>query len=214
MEQASTPPYSRGAGMTKRDAPATHRNREPILARLEHWLDRPATVLEVASGTGQHAVFFAEKLPHLVWQPTDGDPSSLESISAWAEESGLPNLRPPLLLDASGPQWPVVAGEVDAIFNANMIHIAPWTAAVGLLAGAGRILPVAGRLFLYGPFEIDGVQTSPSNAAFDESLRARDPSWGVRALEDVCTVADASGLVHEETADLPANNKLVVFRKT
>ncbi len=199
--------------MTKRDAPATQRNREPILERLAHWLDGPATVLEVASGTGQHAVFFAEKLPHLVWQPTDGDPSSLESISAWAEESGLPNLRPPLLLDASSSDWPVVAGEVDTIFNANMIHIAPWSAAQGLLAGAGQVLPVAGRLVLYGPFKIDGAHTSPSNAAFDESLRARDPRWGVRALEDVRATAEASGLVHEETAELPANNKLVVFRK-
>lgn len=204
--------------MSKRDAPATHRNREPILAVLRRWLEEPAEapvkVLEIASGTGQHAVFFAECLPHLEWQPTDRDPDGLESIAAWVLESKLANLSAPIALDAEAAEWPVAAGAIDVIFNANMIHISPWSVALGLFRGAGRVLGKDGLLFLYGPFKVEGKHTAASNAAFDESLRQRDPSWGVRDLDEVVDVASRSGLLHVETNDMPANNKLIVFRRT
>ena len=204
-----------------RDAPATHRNREPILEVLARWLPEPARVLEIASGTGQHAVFFAERLPYLTWLPTDRDPESLPSITAWIAEAGrdrieagaAANVEPPRVLDAARPDWPDAVAPVDAVFNANMIHIAPWPVAEGLLAGAGRALREGGLLLLYGPFRVGGAHTSPSNAAFDESLRARDPSWGVRDLEIVVEIAAAAGLVHRETNELPANNKLLVFER-
>jgi SAM-dependent methyltransferase len=199
--------------MSKRDAPATHRNREPILEVLGRWLGEPARVLEIASGTGQHAVFFAEHLPHLEWQPTDCDPNGLESIAAWVADSGLPNLGAPVALDAASADWPVGRGTIDAIFNANMIHISPWSVGIGLFEGAGRVLRRGGLLFLYGPFKVGGKHTAPSNTAFEESLQQRDPSWGIRDLEEVQDVADRNGLTHIETNDLPANNKLVVFRR-
>ena len=197
--------------MTKRDAPATARNREPILEVLVRWLDGPRRVLEIASGTGQHAVFFAERMPALSWQPSDVDASYLDSIASRVEEAGLANLAPPIVLDATSPSWPV--DPVDAVFNANMIHIAPWAVAAGLLAGAGSVLVPGGLLFLYGPFRVGGAHTAPSNAAFDESLRARNTEWGVRDLERVIETAAANGLEHVETNALPANNQLTVFRR-
>ncbi len=200
--------------MSKRDAPATHRNRLPILEVLRRWLGEPSRVLEVASGTGQHAVFFAERLPHLEWQPTDHDPSGLDSIAVWVSESRLSNLQAPIALDAASTEWPIPPGSVDAVFNANMIHISPWCVGLGLFRGAGRVLRRDGLLFLYGPFKVGGEHTSPSNAAFDESLAQRDSSWGVRDLEDVITAAGQNDLVHVETNDLPANNKLILFRRT
>jgi hypothetical protein len=199
--------------MSKRDAPATERNREPILEVLARWLVEPARVLEIASGTGQHAVFFAARLPHVEWQPTEPDPTGLASIEAWRLEAGLPNLSPPIALDASAPEWPVPPDSVHAIFNANLIHIAPWHVALGLLAGAGRTLSSGGLLLLYGPFKVGGEHTSASNAAFDAGLRERDPDFGVRDLEQVIEVAARHGLVWLETDDLPANNKLIVFRR-
>lgn len=199
--------------MSKREAPATERNREPILEVLARWLSEPARVLEVASGTGQHAVFFAARLPHVTWQPTEPDPTGLASIEAWRLEADLPNLEPPIALDAAAVDWPLPGSRFDAIFNANLIHIAPWRVASGLLEGAGRILPSGGSLFLYGPFKVAGSHTSASNAGFDASLRERDPSWGVRDLEEVLEVAARNGLVWQETNDLPANNKLIVFRR-
>jgi len=198
--------------MSKRDAPATERNREPILEVLARWLTQPARVLEVASGTGQHAVFFAGRLPHVTWQPTEPDPTGLASIEAWRLEAGLPNVERPIALDASAADWPLPAGQFDALFNANLIHIAPWRVALGLLEGAGRILRSGGLLFLYGPFKVGGSHTSASNAAFDASLKQRDPRYGVRDLEDVLEVAARNALVWQETNDLPANNKLIVFR--
>ena len=197
--------------MTKRDAPATARNREPILEVLARWLDGPRRVLEIASGTGQHAVFFAARMPAISWQPSDVDASYLDSITSWVEEAGLSNLAPPIVLDATSASWPV--DPVDAVFNANMIHIAPWAVAAGLLAGAGRVLVPGGLLFLYGPFRVGGAHTAASNAAFDESLRARNPEWGVRDLERVIETAAANGLEHVETNALPANNQLTVFRR-
>jgi len=195
----------------KRDAPATHRNREPLLAVLRERLPEPARVLEIASGTGQHAVFFAEKLPHLVWQPSEHDPELLASVRAWAQEAALPNLREPLRLDATEPSWPVE--DCDALFNANMIHIAPWSVALGLFAGAGRTLRPGAPLFLYGPFAVDGRHTAASNASFDGSLRARDPRWGVRDLGDVRAAAEAEGLELAESLEMPANNRTLVFRR-
>lgn len=201
--------------MTQRDAPATARNREPILGVLERWLKQPARVLEIASGTGQHAVFFAQSMPHLEWQPTDADPESLPSIKAWSEAARLENVAPPRRLDvcAGGGDagWPAEA--VDAIFCANMIHIAPWAAALGLLRGAGRTLVPGGLLFLYGPFKVDGAHTAPSNVAFDESLRLRDAAWGIRDREAVVLEAEKQGLSLAETNLLPANNQLLVFSK-
>ena len=171
----------------------------------------PLRVLEIASGTGQHAVFFAESLPHLRWLPSDVDPEHLESIEAWRSEAQLANVAAPIRLDVRAADWDVEP--VAAIFNANMIHIAPWPVAEGLFAGAGRVLEEAGLLFLYGPFRIGGRHTAESNEAFDADLRRRNPEWGVRDLERVVETAVAAGLQRVETNDLPANNKLVVFRR-
>lgn len=202
--------------MTRLDAPATARNRVPILAILERWLGAsvrpdPIRVLEIASGTGQHAVFFAQALSHLRWQPSDPDPAHLESIEAWRAESGLANVAAPIDLDVRDADWGVPS--VDVIFNANMIHIAPWAAAEGLFAGAGRVLVPEGLLFLYGPFRIGDRHTAPSNEAFDADLRRRNPEWGVRDLERVAGLAAAAGLRLVETNDMPANNELLVFRR-
>lgn len=196
--------------MTLRDAPATGRNREPIRAVLSRWIRSGDRVLELASGTGQHAVYFAEHFPDILWMPTEADPSALETIAAWTAESGLSNIAPPAVLDAQGADWAI---EADAIFNANMIHIAPWSVALGLLAGAGRTLDTGGRLFLYGPFKVGGGQTSSSNADFDESLRLRDASWGIRDLETVVEEAEAQGLALVEQNEMPANNKLLIFER-
>lgn len=194
----------------RRHAAATLRNREPILAVLRRWLPPSGTVLEVASGTGEHAAFFAPAFPWLAWQPTDADPAALESIAAWRGEAGAPNLLPPLPLDVREP-WPMERAE--AVFCANMIHIAPWDCAVALVAGSGRVLSPGGVLILYGPFRVGGGHTVPSNAAFDADLRGRDPAWGVRDLEAVGELAQAAGLDHLDTIPMPANNLGVVWRK-
>lgn len=193
-----------------RHAPATARNRDPILAVLKPRLPAAGLVLEVASGTGEHAAHFAAALPHLAWQPSDLAEDDLASIAAWAAECGAANLRPPLRLDVTGWPWPVE--RADAIFCANMIHIAPWATTLGLMRGAGRLLPAGGPLFLYGPFRIGGRHVSESNALFDADLRARNATWGVRDLEAVAEVAAANGLEHVETVAMPANNRIVVFR--
>jgi len=195
--------------MSRRDAPATHRNRAPILAVLRRWLTGPARVLEVASGTGQHAVHFAAQLPHLSWQPSERDLDALASIQSWIAAEGGANIAAPIELDACATAWP--GPRVDAVFNANMIHISPWPVAEGLFAGAGRILEDAGLLFLYGPFKVAGRHTAPSNEAFDADLRQRDSSWGVRDLEAVEQLARGVGLELVERNDLPANNMLLVF---
>src|ERR1700736_2548620 len=192
-------------------APAATRTREPILAVLQRVLPTRGLVLEVASGSGEHAALLAAALPHLVWQPSDGDPRARDSIAAFGAASGLANLRAPLALDAAASRWPVTSAA--AVVCINMIHIAPWFACEGLMAGAGRILGTGGVLYLYGPFREDGRHTAPSNAAFDADLRARDPSWGVRDLGDVAALAARHGLGHVETVAMPANNRSVVFRK-
>ena len=194
-----------------RTAPAAARNREPILAVLRDLLPPRALVLEVASGTGEHAVWFSTALPGLTWQPTDRDAEALASIAAWRGQAGPPNLLPPLLLDASAEAWPVTGA--DAIIAINMIHIAPWPATLGLLAGAGRVLRPGGLLFLYGPFREGGVHTADSNTAFDADLRARDPSWGVRDLHEITTLALQHGLLPPERIPMPSNNLSVVFRR-
>jgi SAM-dependent methyltransferase len=195
----------------KRHAPAAARNAEPIGDVLERVLPERGLVLDVASGTGQHAVAFARRLPGLAWQPSDADPEALASIRAWAEEARLPNLRAPIVLDAAAPRWPIEAA--DAIVCINMVHIAPWAAAEGLFAGAGRLLPAAGVLCTYGPYRFGGAFTAPSNAEFDASLRARDPDWGVRDVVDLEAAARAHGLALVETVARPANNHVLVFRR-
>ena len=195
----------------RRHAPATERNREPILAVLREELPAQGLMLEVASGTGEHAAYFAPHFPGLAWQPSDGDSDSLASILAWQRESGAANLRPPVLLDAASATWPI--DRADAILCVNMVHISPWTATEGLMCGAGRLLPAGGPLILYGPYRRAGVPTAPSNEAFDESLKARNPDWGLRLLEDVAAEAAANGLALERVVEMPANNVILVFRK-
>jgi SAM-dependent methyltransferase len=198
--------------MSKRYAAATARNREPILEVLRRVLPAHGTVLEIASGTGEHATYFAANLPHLVWQPSDASRDALLSVEAWRAESSPANLRAPVALDASSDAWDV--DQADAVVCINMIHIAPWRACEGLMRGASRVLrPGSGVLYLYGPFMRDGVHTAPSNEAFDRDLRARDPSWGVRALEAVTAVASRNQLERVEVVAMPANNLSVVFRR-
>jgi SAM-dependent methyltransferase len=195
----------------KRHAQATERNREPLLAVLRDVLPASGTVLEVASGTGQHAVFFARAFPGLTWQPTDLEPESLQSIAAWRDEEALPNLLPPLPLDASSDAWPV--SSADVILNVNMIHISPWACCQGLMRGAGRVLPPGGCLIMYGPYFVEGRETAPSNLAFDATLRGRNEAWGVRQLGAVTAEAARHGLERERVVDMPSNNLTLVFRK-
>jgi hypothetical protein len=192
-------------------APATARNREPILAVLQRVLPPCGLVLEISAGTGEHAAFFATALPHLTWQPTDRDERSLLSIAAHREAAGLGNLEPPLRLDATAPVWPVARAE--AVVCINMIHIAPWSACQGLMAGAARSLPQGGVLILYGPYKEGGEHTAESNRRFDLDLQLRDPSWGVRNLEDVVALAAGHGLRLTEIVTMPANNRSLVFAK-
>lgn len=169
-------------------------------------------VLEIAAGAGEHAVHFARGLPNLEWRPTDPDADALVSIAAWRAQAGLPNLLEPLRLDAADPDaWPVARAQ--AVVNINMIHISPWAATQGLMAGASRVLPPGGVLFLYGPYLEDGVETAASNLAFDASLKARNPAWGLRRLEDVSALAALHGLTLEERVAMPANNLSLVLRK-
>lgn len=192
-------------------APSTARNRGPILDVLRTRLPGAGLVLEVASGAGEHAVFNAGSLPHLTWQPTDRDDDALRSVAAWRDQAGLPNLLAPLKLDASAPEtWPLT--RADAIVNINMIHISPWSAAQGLMAGAARLLPPGGVLFLYGPYLEPDQPTAPNNLAFDESLKARNPAWGLRGLDAVTALAARHGLTLAERIAMPANNLSLVFR--
>lgn len=196
----------------RRYAPAAARNREPILAALRGRLPAAGLLLEVASGSGEHAVHLAAAFPALAIQPSDPDPDARASIAAWAAETGLANIRPPLALDAAAAApWPLA--QADAVLCINMIHIAPWPATQGLLHGAARILPHGAPLVLYGPFRRGGAHTAPSNEAFDASLRAQDPRWGVRDLEEVAALAATQGFGAPEVVPMPANNLTVVFRR-
>lgn len=195
-------------------APATARNREPILAVLQRVLPARAKVLEIASGSGEHAVFFARAVPELDWQPSDPDASARTSIAAWIAHEGLANVRAPIEIDVRGASWNAEGAPFDALLSINMIHIAPWEATLGLFAGAARVLRNEGVMFLYGPFMREGRHTAPSNEAFDEWLKQRDAAFGVRDLGEVQAVASAQGFVMREIVDMPANNLSLVFAKT
>jgi SAM-dependent methyltransferase len=202
------------------DAPAFHRNHQAIRNVLQASLaGKSGEVLEAGSGTGQHVIDFARHFPDILWWPSDFNEQHLKSIAAWREHAGLPNLRPPLRIDLSDPAWcPEMEdgrgpGELLAVFCANVIHIAPWRVAEGLVAGAGRYLRADGRLFLYGPFKRGGQHTAPSNAAFDTSLREGNPEWGVRDIEAVEALAARTGLRLADIAEMPANNLTLVFER-
>ncbi|MEM8809908.1 MAG: DUF938 domain-containing protein [Cyanobacteria bacterium P01_G01_bin.38] len=207
-------------------AAATERNREPILTVLQQGLPATGTVLEIASGTGQHATFLAPRLAPRYWLPSDPQPMLQDSIRAWAEADPSEHLLSPLAIDAAETRWPVedqplaeIIGStnvppINAIVNINMIHISPWEACLGLFAGAQRILPSGGILYLYGPYQRDGQHTAPSNASFDGWLRSQNPAWGVRHLEDVIATAQIHQLQLQSIVDMPANNLSVIFKKT
>jgi hypothetical protein len=191
-------------------APATLRNRGPILNLLRAVLPETGVVLEIASGSGEHVVYFGQHLPSLTFQPTDISAAALLSISAWVRSVGLANVRDPFTLDANA-DWPMIVA--DAIVCINMIHIAPWSATVGLMRGAGLTLASGAPLYLYGPFRQNGVHSAPSNEEFDRSLRLSDPSWGVRNLEEVVAEARFAGFSDPTVSSMPANNLSVVLRK-
>ncbi|KGB51602.1 hypothetical protein FG91_03962 [Sphingopyxis sp. LC81] len=201
-----------GAPAEKRHAPATLRNRDAIVAVLADWLPVAGTVLEVASGSGEHAVHFAAAFPQLDWQPSDPDPAGLTSIAAYRAEAGLVNIAPPLALDASAPEWPL--DRAGAILCINMVHISPWEATLGLFAGAARLLAPAAPLILYGPYVEPDVPTAESNLAFDASLRSRNPAWGLRDTDAVKAAAADAGLAFAERRAMPANNLMLLFRRT
>jgi hypothetical protein len=193
----------------RKHAPATLRNREAIAAVLREVLPTTGLVLEIASGSGEHCAYLATLFDHLEWQPSDPDAGGRASIAAWCD--GLANVCPPVDLDAAAKDWPIA--RADAILCANMVHISPWGATLGLLDGAGRILPTNGPLILYGPYRRDGHPTAPSNEAFDESLKSRDPSWGLRGVEDVVAAARGHELIFDRLVEMPANNLMLVFRR-
>jgi SAM-dependent methyltransferase len=193
----------------KRHAPATERNRDVIAETLARLLPAEGLVLEVASGTGEHAVHFARLFPALTWQPSDPDPIALASINAWRADSNVPNMRPAMLLDASA-DWPIM--QADAVVCINMTHISPWAATVGLLRNAARLLPPSAVLFIYGPYNQRDVPLAQSNAAFDASLRQQNAEWGLRYVDDIAEEAYKSGLHLDSVIDMPANNLSLIFR--
>jgi SAM-dependent methyltransferase len=197
--------------MTALTAPAAERNKQPILDVLERVLPATGLVLEIASGTGQHVAHFAKALTSLTWQPSDPDPRARESISAWIAEERLTNVREPLDLDVRRHPWPVSA--CDALVCINMIHISPWTATEALFEGAARVLPQDAVVYLYGPYQVNGRHTAESNAAFDATLRAQEPEWGVRDMEAVVNTARRCGFEFLESVAMPANNLSVILRK-
>jgi SAM-dependent methyltransferase len=198
------------SGDARRHWPAAERNKEPIMEVLRRVLPERGFLLEIASGTGQHAAHFAAAFPALDWQPSELDADMHASIRAWTE--GMPNVREPTALDVGATPWPV--SRADAILCINMIHIAPWQATLDLMAGAGKILAPGGVLFLYGPYRRHGAHTAPSNEAFDADLKRRNPEWGVRNMETVAEAAKANGLDFVEAVAMPANNFSVMFRKS
>ena len=198
----------------RRFAPAASRNREPILTVFRERVSADARVLEIGSGSGEHAIHLCAALPGLDWQPSDPDPASRASITAWIAHAGTDNIRAPLDIDVLAARWGVEArAPFDAIVSINMIHIAPWECALALLEGAARLLCEDGVLFLYGPFKRGGVHTAPSNAAFDERLRSENAQWGVRDLDEIVREASGRGLRFIEAVEMPANNLSVVFRR-
>jgi SAM-dependent methyltransferase len=221
MAKSETPPNP--VALENRDrtgdgrhfSPSAARNSGPIREVLERVLPRSGTALEIGSGTGEHVVCFAKALPGLLWQPSDPDPASRASIAAWIAAEGIANVRAPVAIDVRKAAWGVEdAAPFTAIISLNMIHIAPWQAALGLLAGAGRMLRPDGILYLYGPFMRSGAHTAPSNAAFDADLKRRDPGWGVRDIDDLVREAAPHGLELREVIEMPANNLSLVFVRT
>lgn len=203
--------YEAPAIGARRSAPAAQRNREPIADVLAEWLPASGLVLEVASGTGEHSAWFAERFPNLDWQPSDMHPYALGSIAAWRDASGAANLREPLVIDAAATEWPIQ--KADAVLNINMVHISPWSAALGLIAGAAHILPPGGPLILYGPWLKNDVGTAASNEDFDRDLKRRDPEWGLRWVEDFAAAAAQRGFELAETRPMPANNHMLLLRR-
>jgi hypothetical protein len=197
--------------MAKGFAPAAERNRQPILDVLRRVLPPAGLVLEVASGTGQHAIFFSERLPALQWQPTDASPEALQSIGACVDDAARDNLLAPLDLDVRSPQWPI--SQADALLCINMIHISPWEATEALFQGASQLLEVGAPLITYGPYRLHGEHTAPSNAAFDQSLRSRNAGWGVRDIDDLRDLGGRTGFVLEERVGMPANNMILVWTR-
>lgn len=195
------------SGAVRKHAPATLRNREAIAAELAALLPAHGTVLEVASGSGEHAAFFAERFPALTFVPSDPDAAARASIAAWC--AGMANVAPPLAIDAAAGRWPITAA--DAVLCINMVHISPWDATVGLLDGAARLLPQGGPLILYGPYRRADVPTAPSNEAFDRSLKERDPRWGLRDVADVTAAAEARGLRFGRLVEMPAKNIMLIY---
>jgi hypothetical protein len=195
-------------------SPSTARNRAPITAVLRRCLPATGAVLEIASGTGEHVAWFAAEFPDLVFQPSDPSPASRASIAAWT--AGMANVRAPLALDVAAAEWEAHAGiprPLAAILCINMVHISPWGATLGLMRGAGRLLGDGGLVYLYGAYKRDGRHTAPSNAAFDASLRAQNPEWGVRDLETVAAEAAAKGFALADVVEMPANNLSAIFRR-
>lgn len=203
--------YETATDDARRSAPAALRNREPIAEVLADWLPDSGTVLEIASGTGEHGCFFAQRFAHLDWQPSDVDPGSLESIAAWRASAAVPNLKPPVVLDASAPDWPIERAE--AVLSINMVHISPWASALGLLDGSARLLSPGAPLILYGPWLQAEVLAAPSNLAFDADLKRRDPRWGLRLVEEFAAAADERRLELVETRPMPANNLMLHLRR-
>ena len=197
--------------MAKGFAPAAERNREPILEVLRRVLPASGTILEIASGTGQHAVFFSERLPQLRWQPSDPAADALRSIRTWVSEEARENLLAPIELDVRSKPWPIA--RADAMLCINMIHVSPWEASEALFEGAQRLLSADAPLVTYGPYRVHGEHTAPSNAAFDQSLRSRDPRWGVRDIDELSALATRTGFTLEQSVLMPANNMTLVWRR-
>ena len=226
--------YEAPVSAVRRSAPAALRNRDVIAEVLREWLPQTGLVLEIASGTGEHALYFAERFPKLKWQPSDVHSDALASIAAWRKEAALGNVREPLIIDAASAEWPIDGadavlsikmdsdscddakptekGGFDVVLNLNMVHISPWSAALGLLDGAARVLKPGGALILYGPWLRADVETAPSNVAFDQQLRERAPEWGLRRVEDFDAAASDRGFQLEQTRAMPANNLMLLFR--
>jgi Protein of unknown function (DUF938) len=198
-----------GEGEAKRTAPATQRNRDAIAHVLGEILPETGNILEIASGTGEHIAYFAQLFPTLTWQPSDPDHAALVSILAWSAETDCTNLRAPLKIDAAA-DWDI--DHADSIICINMVHISPWSATLGLLRNAARILPAGAPLYLYGPYRRHGRATAPSNKDFDESLKSRNSEWGLRYVEDVTHAASEVGLVFDRLIEMPANNMSLIFR--
>jgi len=213
MAKPSFPPYNvgdLGAGV-RRQAPAAARNVGPIGDVLADWLPASGSVLEIASGTGEHALAFASRFPDLQWQPSDPDPEALASVEAW-RAGGPSNLLPPLLIDTRSGEWPLE--QADTILCINMVHISPWESAIGLLDGAQRVLTAGGSLILYGPWLEAGIEPAPSNLAFDQSLKARNAEWGLRLVQDFAAEAATRGLILTDRREMPSNNLMLRFDRS